>query len=79
MRIVSAKGFLRNRHFQASQPRQRGQETLKTLQFVAGTCEVRADSKRYVLHMRRLEPTDALVEMVDLQLGVGERVNPVVD
>jgi hypothetical protein len=29
--------------------------------------------------MRRLDPTDALAKMVDLQLGVEERVNPVVD
>jgi hypothetical protein len=29
--------------------------------------------------MRRLGPTDALAKMVDLQLGVEERVNPVVD
>lgn len=32
-----------------------------------------------MLHIRRLDPTDALTEMVDLQLGVEERVNLVVD
>jgi hypothetical protein len=37
------------------------------------------DSKRYVLHILRLGLTDALTEMVGLQLGIEELVNPVVD